>query len=37
MVEAAEHCKMAIIHPGEPWDENEPELPELRERAALFG
>jgi ferredoxin len=37
MVEAAEHCKMAIIHPGGPWDENEPELPELRERAALFG
>jgi pyruvate-ferredoxin/flavodoxin oxidoreductase len=37
LVEAAEHCKMAVIHPGEPWDANEPELSDLRQRAAVFG
>jgi pyruvate-ferredoxin/flavodoxin oxidoreductase len=36
IVEAAEHCKLAIIHPGAPWDENEPDLAELRQRAAAF-
>jgi ferredoxin len=37
LVEAAEHCKMAVIHPGEPWDSSEPDLTELRQRAAVFG
>jgi ferredoxin len=37
LVEAAEHCKMAVIHPGEPWDANEPDSSELRQRAAVFG
>jgi hypothetical protein len=36
LVEAAEHCKMAVIHPGEPWDANEPDLSDLRQRAAAF-
>lgn len=37
LVEAAEQCKMAVIHPGEPWDSAESDLEELRRRAAAFG
>jgi ferredoxin len=36
LVEAAEACKVAIIHPGEPWDSNEPDLEALLERAKVF-
>ena len=36
LVEAAESCQVAIIHPGKPRDPNEPGLPELLERAASF-
>lgn len=36
MVEAAEACQVAIIHPGKPWNPDEPELVQLTERAALF-
>jgi hypothetical protein len=36
LVEAAESCQVAIIHPGKPRDPNEPGLPELLERAAPF-
>ncbi|HSQ68752.1 MAG TPA: ferredoxin [Steroidobacteraceae bacterium] len=36
MVEAAESCQLSIIHPGKPWDPNEPGLEELIERAAPF-
>jgi len=36
MVEAAEVCQVSIIHPGKPWNLNEPGLPELLERAASF-
>ncbi len=36
MVEAAEACQVAIIHPGLPRDPNEPGLAELLERAAPF-
>jgi len=36
MVEAAEVCQVSIIHPGKPWNPNEPGLPELLERAATF-
>ena len=36
MVEAAEVCQVSIIHPGKPWNPNEPGLPELLERAAAF-
>jgi ferredoxin len=36
MVEAAEVCQVSIIHPGKPWNLNEPGLPELLERAATF-
>ena len=36
MVEAAEVCQVSIIHPGKPWNPNEPGLPELLERAASF-
>jgi ferredoxin len=37
LVEAAESCQVAIIHPGKPWDPDEPGLPELLERAKLIG
>ena len=36
LVEAAESCQVAIIHPGKPRDPNEPGLPELLERASPF-
>ena len=36
LVEAAESCQVAIIHPGKPRDPNEPGLQELLERAELF-
>lgn len=36
LVEAAETCQVAIIHPGKPRDPNEPGLDELVERAAAF-
>ena len=36
MVEAAESCQVAIIHPGKPWNPAEPGLPELMERAKPF-
>jgi hypothetical protein len=36
LVEAAETCQVAIIHPGKPRNENEPNLDELVERGASF-
>ncbi len=36
LVEAAESCQVAIIHPGKPRDPNEPGLAELIERAKPF-
>lgn len=36
MVEAAEACQVAIIHPGKPWNPDEPGLDELIERAEAF-
>jgi len=36
MVEAAESCQVSIIHPGKPWNANEPGLVELIERAQPF-
>ena len=36
MVEAAESCQVAIIHPGKPRDPKEPGLEELLERAEPF-
>jgi ferredoxin len=36
LVEAAESCQVAIIHPGKPRDPNEPGLEELLERAKPF-
>ncbi|MDE3101574.1 MAG: ferredoxin [Chloroflexota bacterium] len=36
LVEAAESCQVAIIHPGKPRDPSEPGLDELLERAASF-
>ncbi|OGA20000.1 MAG: hypothetical protein A3H32_20700 [Betaproteobacteria bacterium RIFCSPLOWO2_02_FULL_63_19] len=36
LVEAAENCQVAIIHPGKPRDPNEPGLEELMQRAAAF-
>ena len=36
MVEAAESCQVSIIHPGKPWNPNEPGLEELIERAQPF-
>ena len=36
LVEAAENCQVAIIHPGKPRDPAEPGLAELVERAAAF-
>jgi hypothetical protein len=36
LVEAAESCQVAIIHPGKPRDPNEPGLQELLERAESF-
>ena len=36
LVEAAEVCPVAIIHPGKPRDPNEPGLEELVARAAAL-
>jgi hypothetical protein len=36
LVEAAESCQVAIIHPGAPRDPNEPGLAELLVRAEPF-
>jgi ferredoxin len=36
LVEAAESCQVSVIHPGKPWDPNEPGLEELMERAKPF-
>lgn len=36
LVEAAESCQVAVIHPGKPRDPNEPGLDELLARAAAF-
>jgi hypothetical protein len=36
LVEAAESCQVAIIHPGKPGDRNEPNLEELIKRAEPF-
>ena len=36
MVEAAEACQVSIIHPGKPWNPNEPGLDELLQRAEAF-
>jgi len=36
LVEAAEACQVAVIHPGKPRDPNEPGLDELIERARPF-
>jgi hypothetical protein len=36
LVEAAENCQVSVIHPGKPWDQNEPGLAELIERAEPF-
>lgn len=36
LVEAAESCQVSIIHPGKPWNANEPGLAELIKRAAVF-
>ncbi|RAI37876.1 hypothetical protein CH338_14655, partial [Rhodoplanes elegans] len=37
LVEAAESCPVGIIHPGEPKNPSEPDLDDLRKRAAAFG
>jgi ferredoxin len=36
LIEAAESCQLAIIHPGKPRDPNEPGLKDLLERAEPF-
>ncbi len=36
LVEAAEGCQVSIIHPGKPWNPDEPGLAELIERAKPF-
>jgi hypothetical protein len=36
LVEAAESCQVAIIHPGKPRNPNEPGLDELIKRAEPF-
>jgi ferredoxin len=36
LVEAAESCQVSVIHPGKPWDPNEPGLDDLVERAKPF-
>ena len=36
LVNAAESCQVAIIHPGKPRDPGEPGLDELLERAQPF-
>ncbi|MEE9246084.1 MAG: hypothetical protein V3U63_07760, partial [Gemmatimonadota bacterium] len=36
LVEAAENCQVCIIHPGKPWNDGEPGLDELVNRAEAF-
>jgi ferredoxin len=36
LVEAAESCQVSVIHPGKPWNPDEPDLDELLERAKPF-
>jgi len=36
LVEAAESCQVSVIHPGKPWNPDEPGLDELIERAKPF-
>ena len=36
LVEAAENCQVAIIHPGKPRNANEPGLEDLVKRAESF-
>jgi len=36
LVEAAESCQVSVIHPGKPWNPDEPGLDELLERAKPF-
>lgn len=36
LVEAAESCQVSVIHPGKPWNPDEPGLDELIERARPF-
>lgn len=36
LVEAAELCPAKCIHPGQPWNPDEPDLADLMERAAPF-
>ncbi|MEI8080546.1 MAG: hypothetical protein WCI74_01695 [Actinomycetes bacterium] len=36
LVEAAENCQVAVLHPGKPRDPNEPGLAELLKRAEAF-
>lgn len=36
LVKAAERCPVSIIHPGTPWDKDDPDLSELLERAKPF-
>ena len=36
LVEAAEACQVAIIHPGKPKNPNEPGLEDLLKRAEAF-
>jgi ferredoxin len=36
LVEAAESCQVSVIHPGKPWNPDEPGLEELLERARPF-
>ena len=36
LVEAAENCQVAVIHPGKPLDPSEPGLEELQKRALAF-
>lgn len=36
LIEAAEACQVSVIHPGKPWNPDEPGLEELLERAQPF-
>jgi pyruvate-ferredoxin/flavodoxin oxidoreductase len=36
VVKAAEKCTAGVIHPGTPWNANEPNLEKLKARAAKF-
>ena len=36
IVKAAERCPVSIIHPGTPWEKDDPDLKELVERAKPF-